>query len=209
MSSWEMCKMVSGVSSIGSVGSSGSGVQPLSPQTKAQLDLLGVNTSNIKTEAQGQTALQSAQSSQASQSAQQSQQSQQPQQTQGAHKAGGGNQAFESLKSEAMQLASKVGASVSQNDKLDAIMSAISTALTNMQAQAVNNPQKAARIKGYQVEFQSLSTSLSSMQSSSHQQAAQSQVASTQIQNSLNAMALYNMASVSISNSNPGGVMKN
>ena len=194
--------MVSGIGAIGNVGSNSSvsGVQALTPQTKAQLESFGIDTSNIKTEVQGQQALQSAQASQSSGSTQQSQQTQQPQQEQ---KSGGENSAFAALKSQALELASKVGASVVQTDKLNDIMSAISNTLSNMQAQAVNNPQKVAQVQAYQSEFQSLSNSISSAQSS---QAGQNQVAGNQIQNSLNAMANYNIASISISNSNTGGI---
>ncbi|MFH0702173.1 MAG: hypothetical protein V2B14_01360 [bacterium] len=54
--------MVFGVRAISNIASSflTSSVQPISSETKAKLEKLGIDTSNIRTEAQGQEALKSA-----------------------------------------------------------------------------------------------------------------------------------------------------
>lgn len=182
--------MISSIGAVGSVNSSYSvygAQQVLSPQTKLQLQSLGIDTTNIKTEAQGQTALQSSQNSQ----------------TQGTQQAppsgGGGNSAMESIKEEAVSLAQRVGVSVSSNDKIDDILDAIAGALSQLQAQAVNDPQKAAQIAQFQTEYQSLCQSVSDAQSSQQNSSVQS--ASNQIQSGMNGLASYNIASISISNS--------
>ncbi len=88
--------MISAIGSIGNINSSYSVSamqQVLTAQTKIQLQSLGIDTTNITTETQGQAALKS------------SQNSQQPQHS------GGSNSAMESLKEAAVSLAQKVGAS--------------------------------------------------------------------------------------------------
>lgn len=188
--------MVSGIGAIGSIGSNfaiSSLQQALSAQTRMKLESLGIDTSNIRTEAQGQAALQSSQSSQSTQQGQGAQKVQIPVQ-------GGANQsAIESIKAEAMALASKVGASVSSEAKLGDIMAAIAQALSNLQVQAANNPKKMAEVGKYQSEYASLNQSVSNLQSTMQPQHAQMPGAS-QIQSSLDGMALYNMASLYISN---------
>ena len=186
------------ISAIGSVGNiyAPNGVngaqQALSAQTKSQLQSLGIDTTNITTETQGQAALQSSQGSQ------QSQNTQQTQGTQQSSHAGGGNSAIQSIKNDAIALAQKVGASVGSNDKLNDILSSISQALSNMQAQAANNPQKLDRVNACQSEYQSLCQSISSVQSSMEASKAQSQAGASQIQGSMNGLAIYNMAAMSM-----------
>jgi len=193
--------MVSGIGSISNIGSSlsvSSIQQPLTPETKSKLENLGIDTTNIKTETQGQEALQSAQSSQQGQETQKNQESQKGQ-------AGGNQAAMQALKSQAEALASKVGVSVSSDDKLSDIMDKISQALSTMQAQAANDPQKLTQIAQYQTEFDSINQSASNLQTSM-QISAQS--GASQIQNSMTGLAIYNMASMSISNSNTDNLQK-
>jgi len=167
--------------------------QNLTAQTKIQLQSLGIDTTNIKTEAQGQTALESSQESQQSQSTQQTENNQQ------SKPAGGDNSSADAIKEEAVALAQKIGASVSSNDELNDILDAISQAISKLQAQAVNDPQKAEQVAQYQAEFQSLCQSVSAMQSSNQESSVQT--ASSQIQASMNVLASYNLASISIANS--------
>jgi|GEM_PF-3609535 len=191
--------MVSGIGAVSSGGSSYavSAIQSaLTPQTKARLETLGVDTSNIQTEAQGQTTLQEAQSSGQNQSTQQSQGSQQGQQS------GGDHAAFEAIKQQATSLAEKLGVSVSSTDKLSDILDSISKTITNMQTQAVNDPQKAAQVAQYQSEYEALGQSIQSLESS--KAASGSQQTATQLQASLTGLANYNVASMSISSSNTG-----
>lgn len=186
--------MVSGIGSIGSFGSSFavSSVQSkLTQKTKAELEALGIDTSNIKSEEEGQALLQSAQSTQQGQETQQSQKSQ---------KSGGNHAAFESLRQEAVKLAEKVGVSVSSTDKLSDIMDAISQAITDMQAQAANDPQKAAQVAQYQAEYESISQQIQSLEQSKPSSSSES--GTSQLQASMAGLAAYNMASISITNSN-------
>jgi len=183
------------ISAIGSLGSINSAYQvysadkSLSAQTKYQLESAGIDTTNITTESQGQTALQCPQNVQDTQQTQGIQQSQ---------PACGGNSSMESIKEEAVALVQKAGASVSSSDKLDDILDAISHAISNMQAQSANDPQKASQVAQYQADYQSLCQSVSDIQSSAQDSSVQS--ASNQIQSGMNALATYNMASISITN---------
>jgi len=71
--------MVSGIGAVSSLGLStgiSSVQQALTPQTKAQLEKLGIDTTNINTEEQGQAALKSAQASQKNENTQNSSASQ-------------------------------------------------------------------------------------------------------------------------------------
>lgn len=188
--------MVSGISSIGSISTS-NGQTPLSPQTKAQLEKLGVDTSKILTEAQGQAALQSAQKNQSSQQSESSQQAQSSQQSnQSQQPQEGNNSSMQTIKAEAQALAEKVGASVSSNAKLSEIMDAISEAIDNMKAQATNDPKKAEKVASYQAEYQVLNQTVSNMQASMQATAS----GGSQLQSSLAGLANYNIASMSISN---------
>lgn len=191
--------MVAGVGSIGNVGSSSSVSsvqQQLTPQTKALLESLGVDTSSIQTEAQGQIALVQAQNSQQSNDAQKSQGSQQ------SHQGGGNREAFQSIKADAIDLAGKLGISVAQNSKLSDIMTSIAQALSTLQVQAGSDPQKLAQVSQYQSEFDAIGQSIQSLQSSI--QPSQASSGSKQIQNSMACLAVYNMASIAIANSSAG-----
>jgi hypothetical protein len=183
------------VSAIGSIAASYSvsSVQPLTPETKAQLESMGIDTSSIKTESEGQTYLQSAQTSQSSQQSQNSQQGQQ---------FGGNHAGMQAVREQAMALAEKVGASVPSGAKLSEIMDAISQSISSMQAQAANNPEQAAKVAQYQSEYISLSNAITSMQAS--MQASQGQTSSGQLQASMNALAMYNMASITMAESASG-----
>lgn len=185
--------MVSGIGAIGSTGSSFgvSAVQSiLTAQTRAQLESLGIDITNIKTEAEGQSALQSAQSTQ---------QGQKTQKSHGAkgHKAGGGNAASQAIKQETMALAEQLGISVPSDAKLSEIMDAISQAITDMQAKAGNDPEKIAQVAQYQATFQALGQAINNLQSSK-QSSSGFQSGASQLQTSMSALASYNMASISI-----------
>lgn len=186
--------MVSSIGSIGSINSAYNvyGAQPLTPQTKAQLEALGINTTNITTEAQGQAALKASQGSQ---------QAQNTQQAQAPHHRGGGNSAIKALVEEALALAQKVGASVSSNAKLDEILDAIADALSKMQADAANDPKKAALFAQYQAEYLSLCQSAETLKASMEASHNQAVSAAGMMQSSMDGLASYNMASISISNS--------
>lgn len=153
-------------SSTSSVSSTSiSSNQPLTAATKQQLEALGIDTTGIKTEAQGQAALFSAQASSSS--------AQKPE-----HKGGGG---MSEIKAQAQQLASEVGVSVSSTDKIDDILSKISDKISQLQAAAGNDETKLAQISQYQSQLQSISASMSSMQASH-----------AQLSNSMSSMASYN-----------------
>jgi len=184
------------LSSIGAIDSlkkaygAYSGNQALTVQTKVQLEGLGIDTSNIKTESQGQITLQSMQGGNSTQEVGQAKQAQ-------GSAAGGGSSELDSLKDEAIALAEKVGVSVSSDDDIDDIMDAISDAITQLQTEAANDPDKIAQVQEYQAEYDTLCQSVSFAQASSEA----SLIQSSSLQTSLNAMASYNKASISISNS--------
>lgn len=181
-----MTDAISAVSSTGATSKTGStssisSTTPLTAETKAQLQALGVDTTGITTEAQGQTALLQAQL----------QQAQQGQQGKKAH--GGGNKAeMEALKSQALSLASKLGVSVSSDAKLDDIVSAIGPAIEAKMSAAGNDPAKLAEIQELQSEYNELSSAMSNMQA----QHSQQQASQSQLTNSMDALARYNKVSL-------------
>lgn len=161
--------------------SSSSSAQPLTEATKQQLQALGVDTSNITSEMQGQIALL------------QAQQQQQTQQASGSehHHSGSGKAEMEAMKSQATELAGKLGITVSSNEKLDDIMAAIGPALQSKVSAAGNDQTKLAEVQVLQSEYDSISSSLSSMQAQ-HTQSAQSSQGAQAIGASLSNMASQN-----------------
>jgi len=182
------------LSSIGAINSlktsygSYAGNQALTVQTKFQLQSLGIDTSNITTESQGQITLQAMQGGFSSQGVEQTGQAQ-------GSAASGGSSELDSLKDDAIALAEKVGVSVSSDDDINDILDAISDAITQLQTEAANDPQKIAEVQEYQAEYDTLCESISFAQASSDAATIQS----TSLQTSLSAMANYNIASLSIS----------
>ena len=156
--------------------SSSSSAPKLTDETKKQLQDLGVDTTNITTEAQGQIALLQAQ-----------------QQTQGGekHHSCGGKAEMESLKAEATSLAGKVGVQVSSNEKLSDIIAAIGPAIDAKVSAAGNDQAKISEAQELQTEYASLSSSLSNMQAQ-HAQSAQGSQGEQAINSSLNNMATQN-----------------
>lgn len=192
--------MISAIGSLDSISSTYSlyaAQQALTPQTKSQLEMLGIDTSSIKTEADGQALLQSSQGSQ------QTQDTKQTQGTPQAKPAGGGadHAAFEKLKEEVVALAEKLGVSVSSSDKIDDILDAIAEAISKLETEAANNPQKMAQVAEYQAQYLSLCQSLSSLQASMEASKAQAASGASQIQSSMTGLANYNLAGIAISKS--------
>lgn len=140
--------------------------EKLTAATKAALEALGVDTTSILTEAQGQTALKSAKA-----------QAEAPQQAQAPHK----NSSMAEIKDEAKQLAAKVGVSVSDNDKIDEILTKISAKIESLKSAAGGDKTKTSEIDGYQAQLESITNSLNSTKS------AQSQLSA-----SMNNMAMMN-----------------
>jgi len=155
--------------SAASSGSSGSS-SPLSDITKKKLESLGIDTSKIKTETQGQQKLKEAQASQASQA------------TQGQQNGAGQAQA---IKDQASNLASQMGISVSKNDKVSDILDHISTKLTGLSAQSGQDPQKVQELKQYKSEYTVIASEYASLQ-------AQQQSSQKQLTGSMDSMAAYN-----------------
>ncbi len=171
----------SGASSSASASSNLSSVQKLTDDTKSKLQALGVDTSTITSEAQGQIALL---------------QAQQQQQAQGGekHHGGAGKAEMDSLKSEATSLASKLGISVSADEKLSDIMAAIGPAVDAKVSAAGSDQTKIAEAQELQAEFSTISSSLSTMEAQRQQGAKSTQAAqgAQAIDSSLANMATQN-----------------
>ena len=120
----------------------------LSDDTKKQLQALGLDPSKYTSEAAAQQAITQAQSQQ---------------QEQGAQKSGGSS-SFASMKSEVQDLASKMGVEVGNNDKIDDILSNISSKIDSLQANAGTDPTKLSDVNGYQAQYSTISAELSQMQ---------------------------------------------
>lgn len=141
---------------------SSSSSQKLTDETKQKLQALGVDTTSITTEMQGQIALL---------------QAQQQQQILQAHcegKSGNGKAEMDSIKSQAVSLAEKLGINVLKDEKLSDIMAVIGPALDAKVLQAGNDKTKLAEVQALQSEYNSLSSSLSKMEAQRSQQAQSS-----------------------------------
>jgi len=168
-----MTDSISAVSSASAASStSSSSSTKLTAATKTQLEALGVDTTNITSETEGQTALKAAQAkSDAQQKAKAA--------------AGGGSE--DSIKASAQTLASEMGVSVSSTDTTDDILSNISAKLSELKASAGDDQVKLAELEQYQSEFDTLSTSYTNMQTSQ-----------AQLSNSMSGLATYNKASLNL-----------
>lgn len=169
---------ISTFSAMQATSISSSSSNRLSEETKKKLEALGIDTSNIKTEAEGQAKLnqvKAAQSAAAEKANQTHQNSGVPTNVQ-----------METIKSQAVELAQKLGAKVDSNEKLANIMAAISEALKNYKVQSVNSPEKLEKYQAYQKQYDAISSSLQSMED---QKSSQSKMS-----NSMAAMANYNIA---------------
>lgn len=135
--------MTSAISSISSVSvassSSASSSSALTEDTKKKLEALGIDTSNIKTETEGQQKLKEAQAAQAS--AQQKPQS---------------NTSMEIVEDNAKSLASKIGAVVGNDDKIDDIFDKISTKISDLKASAGNDETKKSAAEAFDSEYNTL-----------------------------------------------------
>ncbi len=135
---------MSSISSIGSAHSmavSAYKSEELSSSTKMKLEALGIDPSNVTSEAQAQMLINQAEATKHQQSSEQQQQ--------------GGNSSEQQLLSEAKQLATAVGASVSSDDSLDDIIDNISEKIQVMMAS--NDPSKVKMAQGYQTQLASIS----------------------------------------------------
>lgn len=138
----------------------------LSEATKAKLETLGIDTANIKTEAEGQAILKMAEAK--------------PEETRKTH-ASQGYSSMESIKAEALQLASQIGVSVSGSDKIDDILDKISYKINELRVNTGSDQNKPDQINQYQSKLDTLSNEFLNMQSSK-----------AKLSNSLNCLAAYN-----------------
>jgi hypothetical protein len=161
-----MTDTISAVSSASSTSSSSSSSTKLTAATKAKLEALGIDTTNIATESEGQITLKVAEAKQeATQKAQSS----------------SSNSSEESIKTEAKSLATSMNVSVSDNDTTSDILDKISEKLTSLQQDAGDDKVKLAELGNYQQQYEALTGQYSSMQTSQ-----------AQLSNSMSALASYN-----------------
>lgn len=167
---------ISSMSGASFSSSSTSSSTALTDATKKQLESLGIDTSQIKTEAEGQQKLKETQATQASQSGQSAQ---------GQQQQNGASSEIDTIKAQATDLASQLGVSVSDNDKVEDILENISTKLTEMTVQAGNDPQKLQELSQYESQFEMIGGEYLNLQ-------AQKQASQGQLTGSLNNLANYN-----------------
>lgn len=159
--------------SLSSISASSSATS-LTEKTKKQLEALGIDTSKIKTEAEGQQKLKEAQAAQASQ------QNQSP----------NGHQQQNVLQMQAITqqiefLASRVGVSISSNDKIPDVINNISNKISDMLVTAGQDPQKVQQATQYQDLLNVISTEYTSLVN-------QQQASQNQLTGGMDNMALYN-----------------
>lgn len=144
--------------------SSASSVQKLTDATKKKLEYMGVDTSNIKTEAQGQTELKAAIQKEL-------------QKAQATNH--GGSEAM--IKAQAKDLAYQIGAPVSNNQKVGDILTKVSSKITELKQVAGTDETKLSKVFQYQSQYDAIASSYSNMQ-----------VARNQIATGMDGLANYN-----------------
>lgn len=144
----------------------------LTTATKTELERLGVNTTNITTETQGQIALKAARQAIATQEKIQAQ----------AKKL---ETPEEYLRLEAKQLALRLKLNVTTDDDIAVILSKISFAINELKTEAADKPEKSGRLQVYQAEYARIKTELNNI-------LTRQQVIQAQITGSMSGMASYN-----------------
>lgn len=163
--------------------SGSSATDKLTNNTKTQLASLGIDTSTIKTESEGQLKLKEIITQQ------QAQQNQQTQQSHNHHHHQNGSTQIETIKKQAQGLAAQIGANISTSDNVNAILAKINTKLAVMTVQASNNVQKTQQLQQYETQFAYISQEYSNYE----EQKQQSNFSSEgQLTGSLSSMAMYN-----------------
>lgn len=120
----------------------------LSSSTKQRLEALGIDPASVTSEAQAQALIAQAEATKHQQNSGQQQQ--------------GGNSSEQELMSEAKDLASTVGVTVSSNDTLDDIIDNISAGIQVMLNS--QNQSKVSAAQGYQSQLASISDRADSIQ---------------------------------------------
>ena len=129
--------------SMYSIGMASGGSQRLTATTKAKLEALGVDTKEIRTEAEGQMKLKEAQMSSSS----------------GVQQSKPASPNEDSVLEEAKALASKLDISVSSTDTVDEIVDKITEKIEDMKLDAGKDFDKQANIKQYETELAMLEKS--------------------------------------------------
>mgnify|MGYP001805805869 CR=1 FL=1 len=133
---------VRGPKSIGG----GSSAISLSSATKAKLEALGIDTSKIKTEAQGQAILKAIEKRKKELHGILGPQEQPPK---------------DNVKAEAKNLASAVGISASDDDTTNEILNKISAKLKQLRQSAGDDKEKLAQVKQFEGKYQEISGQVS------------------------------------------------
>lgn len=132
----------SNASSSLSASSSSSG--KLTDETKKKLEALGIDTANVKTEAEGQAKLKEAHAAQ-------------------AHQKPKGASPMASIEDGAKALASEMGVSVGSKDKLTDIFDNITAKLSELKASAGDDENKKAEVSNYENQYNTLYNEYSQM----------------------------------------------
>ena len=122
----------------------------LSEETKRKLQALGIDVTNVTSEAQAQMLITAAQSRQ------------QVQKTDNSNKDTTCSSELE-LITKAKTLANKMGVSVSQNSTMSEILTSLSNKISTLTAQAENNQTKTNEIQQFRTELTSLQNEYSTL----------------------------------------------
>ena len=161
---------ISGVQSSAVSSNQKNNSTALTDATKKQLESMGIDTSNVKTESEGKTKLQEAQASQQQQQAQ-------------AAQAKGSNSSEQEMKTEVTDLASQMDVEVQNDDSTSTILDNISQKLEELQAAAGTDPSKVQEYQSFESQYNTL-----------NQEYTQSQSSQSMLSSSLSGMANYNKA---------------
>jgi len=156
----------SGLASISS-GSTGSSAK-LKDETKKKLEALGIDTSNITTEAEAQALLTKTASAQSAQK---------------GEKPAQGNSTMADIRTQLDNLTAKMGVSTLKQDKIDDIFAKVSAKISDMEGTAGTDPSKLSDVKNYESTYTQLSTEYSKLEQSQ-----------SNMDKSMSAMANYNKA---------------
>jgi hypothetical protein len=132
----------------------------ISNSTKRQLEALGIDSSNVTSEAQAQSLITAKQAEKSFQDTMSMNAENQQEQSSDTTES--------SLISEAKTLASELGISVSSDATFDEITSEINDAIEKLMEKSANDPQAMQRAQSYMTQLAQLNSSYSSVSSSTN-----------------------------------------
>lgn len=175
--------MVSAISAV-SFSTSTVNYDALTQATKIRLEALGIDTSGIRTESEGQLKLKEVQSTTTANKSQKKESDSEG----SSKKAGSSNPSMDSIRQDVKALAADVGVRYSESDDVDDVLLAIEKKISSLAGSVdSSNKESSGEVKAYQARYDAIYTTYKSAQASQ-----------SMLTQGLDMLASYNMYSLGL-----------